>query len=97
MLIFSVYTQVEHPVSEMITGLDLVELQIQAASGEPLSITQDDLVINGHSFEARIYAEDPDRLDLNIYIFFSNLFIFLDTTCNKNRLLSLLHLIYLIY
>ena len=54
----------------MITGLDLVELQIQAASGEPLSITQDDLVINGHSFEARIYAEDPDRLDLNIYILF---------------------------
>jgi len=52
--------QVEHPVSEMITGLDLVELQIQAAAGEPLSITQDDLVINGHSFEARIYAEDPD-------------------------------------
>lgn len=47
----------------MITGLDLVELQIQAAAGEPLSITQDDLVIKGHSFEARIYAEDPDRLD----------------------------------
>ena len=45
----------------MITGLDLVELQLRAAAGEPLSFTQEDLVINGHSFEARIYAEDPDR------------------------------------
>jgi len=52
--------QVEHPVSEMITGVDLVELQIKAASGEVLPFTQDDLKINGHSFEARIYAEDPN-------------------------------------
>lgn len=51
----------EHPVSEMITGVDLVELQIKAASGEVLPFTQDDLKINGHSFEARIYAEDPNR------------------------------------
>merc|ERR1712048_1556019 len=52
--------QVEHPVTEMVTGVDLVELQLRAASGEPLSITQDQLELNGHSFEARIYAEDPD-------------------------------------
>lgn len=52
--------QVEHPISEMITGKDLVELQIRAAGGEVLPFTQDDLKINGHSFEARIYAEDPD-------------------------------------
>ena len=58
---FAFVMKVEHPVSEMITGLDLVELQLRAAAGEPLDITQDDLTINGHSFEARIYAEDPDR------------------------------------
>lgn len=51
----------EHPVSEMITKKDLVELQIRAAAGEPLPFTQDDLKIHGHSFEARIYAEDPNR------------------------------------
>ena len=51
----------EHPVSEMITNVDLVELQLRAAAGEPLPFTQDDLRVNGHSFEARIYAEDPDR------------------------------------
>ena len=45
----------------MITGVDLVELQLRAAAGERLPFTQDDLNINGHSFEARIYAEDPDR------------------------------------
>jgi len=52
--------QVEHPVSEMITGVDLVELQLRAAAGERLPFTQEDLEIKGHSFEARIYAEDPD-------------------------------------
>jgi len=52
--------QVEHPISEMITGMDLVELQLRAAGGEVLPFTQDDLKINGHAFEARIYAEDPD-------------------------------------
>ncbi|MCW3091260.1 MAG: acetyl-CoA carboxylase, biotin carboxylase [Ferruginibacter sp.] len=51
--------QVEHPVTEMITGKDLVEEQIRIAEGEPLSFTQDDLFINGHSVELRVYAEDP--------------------------------------
>ena len=51
--------QVEHPVTEMITGKDLVEEQIKIARGEPLSFTQDDLTINGHSVELRVYAEDP--------------------------------------
>ncbi|MEP7142713.1 MAG: acetyl-CoA carboxylase biotin carboxylase subunit, partial [Ferruginibacter sp.] len=51
--------QVEHPVTEMITGKDLVEEQIKIARGEPLSFTQDDLVINGHSIELRVNAEDP--------------------------------------
>ena len=51
--------QVEHPVTEMITGTDLVEEQIKIARGEKLSFTQDDLVINGHSLELRVYAEDP--------------------------------------
>jgi acetyl/propionyl-CoA carboxylase alpha subunit len=51
--------QVEHPVTEMITGIDLVEEQIKIARGEKLSFTQDDLSINGHSLELRVYAEDP--------------------------------------
>ena len=51
--------QVEHPVTEMITGKDLVEEQIKIACGEPLSFTQDDLAINGHAVELRVYAEDP--------------------------------------
>ncbi len=51
--------QVEHTVSEMITGIDLVKEQIKVARGEKLSFTQDDLKINGHSIELRIYAEDP--------------------------------------
>ena len=51
--------QVEHPVTEMITGIDLVEEQIKIARGEKLSFTQDDLKINGHALELRVYAEDP--------------------------------------
>ena len=51
--------QVEHPVTEMITGIDLVEEQIKIARGEKLSFAQDDIVINGHALELRVYAEDP--------------------------------------
>ncbi len=51
--------QVEHPVTEMITGIDLVQEQIKVARGEKLSFTQEDLSINGHSLEVRVYAEDP--------------------------------------
>ena len=51
--------QVEHPVTECITGLDLVREQIKIARGEPLSFTQKDLKINGHAIEVRVYAEDP--------------------------------------
>jgi len=51
--------QVEHPVTEMISGLDLVELQIKVARGEALEIKQEDLVIQGHAMELRVYAEDP--------------------------------------
>ena len=53
--------QVEHPVSEAITGLDFVELQLRVASGEPLPVGQDDLAINGWAFEARVYAEDVPK------------------------------------
>tara|TARA_Y100000748_G_scaffold38117_1_gene28154 strand:- start:2538 stop:3878 length:1341 start_codon:yes stop_codon:yes gene_type:complete len=51
--------QVEHPVSEMVTGIDIVKEQLLVASGQPLSISQDDVVIRGHAIECRINAEDP--------------------------------------
>lgn len=51
--------QVEHPVTELITGLDLVALQILVAEGEPLPFTQDEVAMDGHAIECRIYAEDP--------------------------------------
>jgi acetyl-CoA carboxylase biotin carboxylase subunit len=51
--------QVEHPVSEMVTGIDIIKQQLMIASGQPLNITQDDVQVKGHSFECRINAEDP--------------------------------------
>lgn len=53
--------QVEHPVTEMVTGVDLVEWQVRIAAGEELTVRQSDVVLNGHSVEARVYAEIPER------------------------------------
>ena len=53
--------QVEHPVTEMITGFDLVEWQLRIANNEPIPVQQEDLEINGHAIEVRIYAENPDN------------------------------------
>lgn len=53
--------QVEHPVTEMVTGVDLVEWQVRIAAGEELTVTQDDVVLTGYSVEARVYAEVPEK------------------------------------
>jgi acetyl-CoA carboxylase biotin carboxylase subunit len=53
--------QVEHPVSEMVTGVDLVKAQLRIAAGDPLEMAQSDIRLTGHSLECRVNAEDPDR------------------------------------
>ncbi len=79
--------QVEHPVTEMVTGLDLVRHQILVASGQPLEFSQDDVVLNGHSIEARINAEDwennfaPFPARIGMYVAPSGRGVRLDSHC----------------
>src|SRR6185369_12969012 len=54
--------QVEHPITEAVTGIDLVQAQLRIASGEPLAWRQDDVRLQGHALECRVYAEDSVRL-----------------------------------
>jgi acetyl-CoA carboxylase biotin carboxylase subunit len=61
MLEVNTRVQVEHPVTEAITGVDIVKESIRVAAGEPLSVEQSDIVVTGHAIECRINAEDPDR------------------------------------
>jgi 3-methylcrotonyl-CoA carboxylase alpha subunit len=60
-LFTNICAQVEHPVTEMITGEDLVEWQLKVAAGRTLPKKQEELKINGWAFESRIYAENPDK------------------------------------
>ena len=61
MLEVNTRVQVEHCVTEMVTGIDIVQASIRVAAGEPLGIDQSEVKLNGHSIECRINAEDPDR------------------------------------
>lgn len=75
--------QVEHPVTEMVTDIDIVKEQIRIAYGEPLSIKQEDVIMNGHSIECRINAEDPDN---NFSPCPGNIgYLFLPSGCNGLR------------
>ena len=60
--------QVEHPVTEMVTNTDLVHWQLEVAAGNRLPQLQDELKLDGHSFEARIYAENPSKLSIYLKI-----------------------------
>lgn len=53
--------QVEHPVTEAITGVDLVEWQLEVAAGNPIPLRQDEITCTGHAFEVRVYAENPRK------------------------------------
>jgi propionyl-CoA carboxylase alpha chain len=60
-LVKNIYTHREHPITEYITGLDLVEQMIRVAAGQTLAFKQSDIKLNGWAFESRVYAEDPEK------------------------------------